>query len=139
VKDLIRLERARELQQQRIADEAAARAAALRGLTSDSYQGRMVHEPPTHPDANFEALRYEEPIHFDRNMHLAQKKGSLLAFPDLLAPTATKYADQDVHLYNHRSYPDAIPVSNTCVVVSSEQIMSVSSRHMSFEKKIVYS
>ncbi|XP_021922996.1 uncharacterized protein LOC110831380 isoform X1 [Zootermopsis nevadensis] len=110
VKDLIRLERARELQEQRMAEEAAARAAALRGLTADSYQGRMIHVPPTHPGANFEAVRYGEPIHYDHNMHLAQKKGSLLAIPDLLAPTATKYADRDVHLYNHRSYPDAIPV-----------------------------
>ncbi|XP_069693343.1 uncharacterized protein [Periplaneta americana] len=109
VKDLIRTERARELQEQRMAEEAAARAAALRGITSDSYYGQMVHAPPTHPGASFESLRYGEPAHFDKSLPLSQRKGSLLAFPDLLAPTATKYADQDVHLYKQRSYPDSIP------------------------------
>jgi len=111
VQDLIRRERARELQEQRMAEEAEARAAAFRGLISDSYFGQLIQEPPPHPGANFEALQYGEPSQTDKDMRLPQRKGSLVAFPDLLAPTRTKYADQDVHLYKHRSYPDTIPVS----------------------------
>lgn len=112
VKDLIRKEKARELQEQRIADEAAARAAALRGQISDSSYGQIIHEPPTHPGPNFETLRYGEPGYFDENMHLTQRNGRMLTLHDPLAPKATQYADQDVHLYNHRSYPDMIPVSD---------------------------
>jgi hypothetical protein len=110
VKELIRKEQARELQEQRMAEEAAARAAALRGQPSDSSYGQIIHEPPTHP--NFEALRYGEPGYFDENMHLSQRNGRMLTLHDPLAPTARQYADQDVHLYNHRSYPDMIPVSD---------------------------
>jgi hypothetical protein len=94
-----------------MAEEAEARAAAFRGLISDSYFGQLIQEPPPHPGANFEALQYGEPSQTDKDMRLPQRKGSLVAFPDLLAPTRTKYADQDVHLYKHRSYPDTIPVS----------------------------
>ncbi|KAJ9583557.1 hypothetical protein L9F63_022091, partial [Diploptera punctata] len=89
VKDLIRTERARELQEQRMAEEAAARAAALRGLTSDSYYGQVVQEPPSF-----------EPLHY-KSMPMPQRKGSLLAFPDLLASTT----DQDAQIYKHRSTP----------------------------------
>jgi hypothetical protein len=135
VKKLIMIERERQLQEQRIAEEAAARAAVLRGLSSD-YHGRMVHEPPTHPGANFEALRFREPTYVDKNMHFAQKKGSLLALPDFLAPSGGKYADQDVHLYDHRAYPDTIPVSNTFAVALSEQRLS--SQNTSFEEKTVF-
>jgi hypothetical protein len=111
LRDLIRAERARELQEQRLAEEASARAASLRGLTSDSYYGKIVQEPPTHPGANYEALRYGEPGHFDGNVHLSQHKGSSLAFSDVLAPTVPQYGDRNIHLYKHRSYPDTVPVS----------------------------
>lgn len=114
LRDWVRMERLRELQEQRKAEEAAERATALRSLASD-YHGRTVHDLPTHQGANFESPRYGEPARFDKNMHLTQKKGRLLELPDLLE-TATKYADQDAHLYNYRSYPDTIPVSNTRVV-----------------------
>ena len=87
VKDLIRTERARELQEQRMAEEAAAREAAIRGITADSYYGQVVHEPPVY-----------EPIEF-RTMPITQRKGSLLAFPDLLASAA----DEDMHMYKHRA------------------------------------
>ncbi|XP_033606379.1 uncharacterized protein LOC117282116 [Cryptotermes secundus] len=109
VRDLIRAERARELQQQRMAEEAAARAASFRGLTSDSYYGKITHEPPTHPGANSDALWYGEPGHFGNNMHVSQSKGSPLAFSDVLEPTVPQYEDRDIHLYKHRSYPDTIP------------------------------
>jgi len=112
VKDLIRKEKARELQEERMADEAAARAAALRGQMSDSSYGQILHEPPTHPGPSFEALRYANPGYFDENMHLSPRNGRMLTLHDSLAPTATQYADRDVHLYNHRSYPDMIPVSD---------------------------
>jgi hypothetical protein len=81
----------------------------------------VVHEPPTHPAANFEALQYGEPGHFEKNMHLSQSKGSPLAFSDVLAPTVPQYADPDAHLYKHRSYPDTIPVSNISVTAYSQQ------------------
>lgn len=112
VKDLIQKEKARELHEQRMADEAAARAAALKGQMYDSSYGQIIHEPPTHPGANYEALRYGEPGFYDENMHLTHRNGRLLTLHDPLPPTATQYADQDVHLYNHRSYPDMIPVSD---------------------------
>jgi hypothetical protein len=110
LRDMIKVERARELQKQRFAEEATARAASMRGLASDSYYGKMVQEPPTHPGANYEALRYGEPGHFDSNVHLPQNRGSSLA---ILAPTVPQYGDSDIHLYKHRSYPDTIPVSIT--------------------------
>lgn len=112
VKDLIRKEKARELQEERMADEAAARAAAHRGQMPDSSYGQIIHEPPTHPGLNFEALRYVNPSYFDESMYLSPRNGRMLTLHDPLAPTATQYADRDVHLYNHRSYPDMIPVSN---------------------------
>jgi hypothetical protein len=123
VRDLIRAERARELQQQRMAEEAAARAASFRGLTSDSYYGKVTHEPPTHLGANSEAHWNGEPGHFGNNMHLSQSKGSPLAFSDVLLPTAPQYADRDIHLYNHRSYPDTIPVSSISLTACSQQRM----------------
>lgn len=112
VKDLIRKEKARELQEERMADEAAARAAALRGQMSDSSYGQIIHEPPTHPGHNFQALRYGNPGYFDDSMYLSPRNGRMLTLHDPLVPTATQYADRDVHLYNHRSYPDMIPVSD---------------------------
>lgn len=116
VKDLIRKEKARELQEERMADEAAARAAAIRGQMSDSSYGQILHEPPTHP--HFEALRYGNPGYFDENMHLSPRNGRMLTLHDPMASTATQYADRDVHLYNHRSYPDMIPVSDINTVPS---------------------
>ena len=89
VKELIRTERARELQEQRMAEEAAARAAALRGLKAESYYGQVLQEPP-----GFEPLHY-------KNLPMTPRKGTLLAFPDLLAPAA----DEDVQMYKHRSTP----------------------------------
>ena len=115
VKDLIRKEKARELQEERMADEAAARAAALRGQMSDSSYGQILHEPPTHPVPNFEGLRWD-PGYYDENMHLSPRNGRMLTLHDPLAPTATQYADRDVHLYNHRSYPDMVPVSDIITV-----------------------
>jgi hypothetical protein len=115
LRDLIRAERARELQEQRLTEEVSARASSLRSLTSDSYYGKVVQEPPTHAGANYETLQYGEPHHFDSKVHLPQSKGSPLAYSDVLAPSVPQYGERDIRLYKHRSYPDTIPVSNASV------------------------
>nr|CAD7431756.1 unnamed protein product [Timema monikensis] len=108
LKELIRTERARELQEQRIAEEAAARTAALEGAPVHTYYGNPTQDI-THPSA-----RYGEGSHYIKNPQPSSVKGGLLTFPDMLAPVSSNYNAPDGYLspanhYYHISHRDVMP------------------------------
>lgn len=80
LKDLIRSERARELQEQRMAEEAAASRAMSAKDNQPAYYGRVIHGD-------------QEPHHVGRYEYGPRKGVGVLTFPDLLAPAAANYVE----------------------------------------------
>ncbi|XP_057667617.1 uncharacterized protein LOC130900765 [Diorhabda carinulata] len=78
LKELIKTERARELEQQRASEEAAARAAALKDMTKGKPRLHSYLDGYEYlsDEANYEPSEFNTP------------KPGLLSFPDPLAPTA---------------------------------------------------
>ncbi|XP_030748725.1 uncharacterized protein LOC115876865 [Sitophilus oryzae] len=92
LKELIKTERARELQQQRMAEESAARAAALKEMgrnqpgryTTDHFSYDMAEPQEILYSADMpEAQEEEEPV-----IEEERPRGGIITFPDLLAPAS---------------------------------------------------
>ncbi|KAJ3639335.1 hypothetical protein Zmor_002698 [Zophobas morio] len=83
LKELIRTERARELQEQRMAEEVAARAAALKELAG-SHRSQ----------ANYRDINYNYDIDGREDQRESYMgRGGLLGFPDLLVPSSRQDPD----------------------------------------------
>ncbi|XP_076261378.1 uncharacterized protein LOC143197098 [Rhynchophorus ferrugineus] len=92
LKELIKTERARELQQQRLAEESAARAAALKEMgrnqpgryTTDHFSYEMGEPEILYSSDMTDIQDDDEPVVEDDRG--SSRGGGIIAFPDLLAP-----------------------------------------------------
>ncbi|KAF2885604.1 hypothetical protein ILUMI_20546 [Ignelater luminosus] len=91
LKELIRTERARELQEQRMAEEVAARAAALKEL---SGSGGLRNQ------ASLRDMSYYDTEGHDEQRESFGGRGGIMVFPDLLAPASRSYQD-DVQVQDY--------------------------------------
>ncbi|XP_019880351.1 uncharacterized protein LOC109608369 [Aethina tumida] len=109
LKELIKTERARELQEQRRAEEAAAKAAAIKLIESDNHRNQKAYH-----DMN---LKYDlEDLENDRSGYMATHGDrGLIGFPDTLAPASrnTRYVQdyafsrprpRTLHFFDPSSY-----------------------------------
>lgn len=92
---MIRTERARELQEQRMAEEVAARAAALKELSRGNSRNRHLQydrELKYMAHSGEDDIRRERERELERMALASQRPGSngVVAFPDLLAPAAVR-------------------------------------------------
>ncbi|XP_075218006.1 uncharacterized protein LOC142322819 [Lycorma delicatula] len=105
LKELIIAERARELQEQRMTEEAAARAEALKDVVGNIHFGRIVQDQKVH------AGPYDQTGGGDSgsSSSIGRSRG-IVAFPDLLAPASSHYLEDDLlpspqmASYKQRSY-----------------------------------
>ncbi|KAK9718903.1 hypothetical protein QE152_g22911 [Popillia japonica] len=93
LKELIRTERARELQEQRMAEEAAARAAALKELSGSHKTQSSLR------DLNYNYDIDDREVGEDQESLIG--RGGILTFPDLFAPSAGRGAEIDENRYLH--------------------------------------
>ncbi|XP_017769289.1 PREDICTED: uncharacterized protein LOC108557326 isoform X2 [Nicrophorus vespilloides] len=106
LKELIRTERARELQEQRLAEEAEARSDALKELANGIQK------------ANFHEFNYDlEDEEGREDPEAMNNRKSILAFPDLLAPAARFGPDQarfveDYNYYRPRTHRSMLHSEN---------------------------
>nr|XP_022907763.1 uncharacterized protein LOC111419214 [Onthophagus taurus] len=98
LKELIRTERAKELQEQRLAEEAAARAAAMKELAESTQRGQ----------SNLRDMSYAYMDMDGRNMREEDSlvRGGLLSFPDILAPAARTDVDDQHYVQDHGYFKD---------------------------------
>ncbi|XP_050314449.1 uncharacterized protein LOC126748940 [Anthonomus grandis grandis] len=93
LKELIKTERARELQQQRIVEEAAAKAAAMKEVERN-LPGRYTADHFSYDVSEPQEIMYSSDmpdIHQETGLQEERNHGSsdgVIAFPDLLAPVA---------------------------------------------------
>ncbi|XP_063220533.1 uncharacterized protein LOC134529905 [Bacillus rossius redtenbacheri] len=103
LKELIQSERARELQEQRTAEDAAARAAALQGLPVKTYYGHVSDGSDQQVSAD---------VYPTTDKGLASKPG-VITFPSLLLPSSANSKQHhgylaSPHIYQQRSYPQML-------------------------------
>ncbi|XP_018566542.1 uncharacterized protein LOC108907371 isoform X2 [Anoplophora glabripennis] len=85
LKELIKTERARELQQQRVAEEAAARAAALKDLSRNENHRNQAG---IYEHYDFDSEEDDMGSSYMGNGGSSNGGGGVISFPDLLAPAA---------------------------------------------------
>lgn len=114
LKQLIRNEKARELHEQRMSEEAAARAAALKDVVGNIQFGRMVQDQASPSGLSYRQepdTREDIEYKIGSSRSRSQREG-VVNFPDMLAPS--KY-DLPPLNYKQRSYGDST-VSNSIII-----------------------
>lgn len=114
LKQLIRNEKARELQEQRMSEEAAARAAALKDVVGNIQFGRMVQDQSSPSGLSY---RQEPEARDDMEYKVGSSRSrshreGVVNFPDMLAPS--KY-DLPPLTYKQRSYGDSTVSNSVCL------------------------
>ncbi|KAL1492598.1 hypothetical protein ABEB36_010837 [Hypothenemus hampei] len=113
LKEIIKTERARELQQQRLAEESVARAAALKEIsrnspgryTTDHFSYEMSAPHETMYSADMSDIQDDKDMILNENP--STPRGGIITFPDLLAPGARMDSEGQVARFvsDYTPYP----------------------------------
>ncbi|GJQ68176.1 hypothetical protein Trydic_g10738 [Trypoxylus dichotomus] len=117
LKELIKTERARELQEQRMAEEAAARAAALKELSSAHRTQSSLRDLNYNYDEDDAEMREDQESLIGR--------GGILTFPDLFAPAAGMSEIEENHYLQDQNYFKDRPITpSTSSLLDSDSFIN---------------